>query len=268
MSNDVEKSIAQLFDLTGKTAMITGGTGWLGGAMSRALAEAGARVIITSSRSQGAAQQSASDLPAPKGQKHLGVQLDHMDEAKLLRGFDEAVKLAGGIDVLVNNGLEPQGKDWTNISGEEFTRNQVNNTGYFLLARAFRNHCVSRGVGGSVINIGSMYGTVASYPDAYEGLCAASSVSYHALKGGLIHMTRHLSVYWARDGVRVNTLSPGPFPKDAFNNAVVDRLIKKVPMGRMGKPQDLKGTLVLLASDAGAYITGQNITIDGGWTAW
>ena len=116
--------------------------------------------------------------------------------------------------------------------------------------------------------LGSMYGMVASYPDAYEGVCPASSVAYHALKGGIIHMTRHLAVYWAKDDVRVNCLSPGPFPAERAPHEMVQRLCNKSPMGRMGLPHELKGAALLLASDAGSYITGQNIVIDGGWTAW
>jgi len=116
--------------------------------------------------------------------------------------------------------------------------------------------------------LGSMYGQVGSYPDAYEGVCVASPVAYHTLKGGLIHMTRHLAVYWARDRVRVNCLSPGPFPSEKAAPAMVERLCTKSPMGRMGLPHELKGAIVFLASDASSYMTGQNLTIDGGWTAW
>jgi gluconate 5-dehydrogenase len=113
-----------------------------------------------------------------------------------------------------------------------------------------------------------MYGLVGSYPDAYEGVAAASPVAYHALKGGILQMTRHLAVYWAKDGVRVNSLSPGPFPADKASAAMVERLKAKSPMGRMGRPDELKGAVVFLASDASSYMTGQNLVIDGGWTAW
>lgn len=117
--------------------------------------------------------------------------------------------------------------------------------------------------------LGSMYGIVGSYPEAYQDICAASPVAYHALKGGIIHLTRHLAVYWARDGVRVNCLSPGPFPNlDRVPDGLVERLEQRSPMGRMGVPSELKGAVVFLASDASSYMTGQNMVIDGGWTAW
>jgi NAD(P)-dependent dehydrogenase (short-subunit alcohol dehydrogenase family) len=262
-----EPTVQQLFDLTGKVALITGGTGYLGSAMSRALAEAGASVVI-SSRDAARARAAAASLPRGGAARHHGVALDHMDPAALQRGFEEALALTDHIDILVNNGHEGLPNDWTDVTAEQFTRQLANATGYFLLARLVRNHAVARNGSASIILLGSMYGQVGSYPDAYEGVCPASPVAYHTLKGGLLHMTRHLAVYWARDNVRVNCLSPGPFPKDEAPAAMVERLCTKNPMHRMGRPSELKGAIVFLASDAGSYMTGQNLTIDGGWTAW
>jgi gluconate 5-dehydrogenase len=203
------------------------------------------------------------------GATHYAVALDQMRSDALRRGFEAAVEAAGQIDVLVNNGLDAEGKDLTEISFEEFAHHQMNNAGYFELARLLHDHVVQRGAPASVINLGSAYGLVGSYPDAYEGICSASSVAYHSLKGGTIHMTRHLAVYWARDKVRVNCLSPGAFPNMSRAPAtLVNRLEGKCPMGRMGEPTELKGAIVFLASDASSYMTGQNLTIDGGWTAW
>ena len=265
-----EPTIAELFDLTDRVVLISGGTGYLGSSMSRALAEAGATVVI-SSREANRAQEAALKLPSPGGAKHQGVGLTQMDPDSIEKGFADAIAAAGQVDILVNNGLEfPEG-DWTDVTFEQFYCGQANNAGYFYLARLLRNHVVHRSASGSIIMIGSMYGQVGSYPDAYEGVAPASSVAYHALKGGTIHMTRHLAVYWACDGVRVNCLSPGPFPKrfeGSPPDEMVRRLCTKSPMKRMGLPHELKGAIVLLASDAGSYLTGQNLTIDGGWTAW
>lgn len=262
-----ERTIAQLFDLRGKTALISGAGGWLGSAMSRALAEAGANVITTS-RDAKRASESAAALPANGGQSHFGVALDHLDEASIESGFTDALLRAGRIDILVNNGHAANGSDLTTVTGDEFNRSLANATGYFLLARKLHDHAVARGGGASVVMIGSMYGVVGSYPEAYEGVVPASPVAYHALKGGIVHMTRHLGVYWAKDGVRVNCLSPGPFPGPAANATMVERLTAKSPMGRMGRPEELKGALVFLASEASSYVTGQNLLVDGGWTAW
>jgi gluconate 5-dehydrogenase len=264
---ELEPTVGELFDLTGRVALVTGGTGHLGSAMCRALAEAGALVVVTS-RDADRAKHAAAALPRPGGAQHHGVALDHMDPAALERGFAEALALAGKIDVLVNNGHEAEPSDWVTVTSEQFTRQLANATGYFLLARLVRNHAVERRDPASVILLGSMYGQVASYPDAYEGICPASPVAYHTLKGGIIHLTRHLAAYWAADGVRVNCLSPGPFPSEKAPLAMVERLTTKLPMKRMGRPHELKGAVVFLASDASSFMTGQNLTIDGGWTAW
>ncbi|HUY92639.1 MAG TPA: SDR family oxidoreductase [Pirellulales bacterium] len=260
-----EPTVQQLFDLTGKTALVSGATGYLGSALSRALAEAGASVVV-SSRDLTRGEAAAEGLPGP--QPHFAVELDQMDQQSIERGWQAALAAAGKIDILVNNGHEGQAADWTNVTADEFNRQLTNATGYFVLARLLRQHAVERGAAASVIMIGSMYGVVASYPDAYAGVCAASPVAYHALKGGIVQMTRHLAVYWAGDGVRVNCLSPGPFPPERIDRRLVERLCEKSPMKRMGRPAELKGAIVFLASDAGSYVTGQNLLVDGGWTAW
>ncbi len=257
-----------LFDLSGKTALVTGATGYLGSAIAEALAEAGASVVI-SSRDESRAVAAAARLSVVGDASHFGVELDQvMGEAALQNGFNQALSKTGRLDILINNGHAAEGNDWTTATEKNFDDQLKNGTAYFLLARMLRNHLVAEKRNGSVVMIGSMYGVVGSYPEAYEGVCAASPASYHMLKGGIIHLTRHLAVYWAKDGVRVNCLSPGPFPSEAAAAEMVERLTQKSPMGRMGKHEELKGALLLLASDAGSYITGQNLIVDGGWTAW
>lgn len=254
------KTTQQLFDLTGRTALITGASGYLGSAMAAALAESGARVIAAS-RKLATAKSVAASLP---GKGHAGIALDQMNE----RSIERAMEKLGAVDVLVNNGHEAEGADWRTITAEKFTRQLSNATGYFLLARAVRDAAVAAKKSASIVMLGSMYGQVGSYPDAYEGICAASPAAYHTLKGGVLHLTRHLAVYWARDGVRVNSLSPGPFPSPKVSPKLVKRLKTKSPMHRMGLPHELKGAIVFLASDASSYVTGHNLVVDGGWTAW
>jgi len=262
-----EPTVQELFDLTGRSALITGGSGYLGRSLAAAMAEAGASVVIAS-RDQQMADDAAASLAVNSNAAHFGIQLDHKDEESIEQGFSKAIEQIGRLDILVNNGQSGTGHDWTSISQDDFQDHLSNATGYFLLARLMREHAVERAHPASIIMIGSMYGVVGSYPDAYEDVCAASSVGYHALKGGIIHMTRHLAVYWAKDNVRVNCLSPGPFPNPRVSDELVDRLCKKSPMNRMGLPHELKGAIVFLASDASSYMTGQNIIVDGGWTAW
>lgn len=262
-----DPSIQELFDLTGRVALITGASGWLGSAMAAALAEAGADVIVASRHAESAVR-AAEKLSSKKGNHHHAIVLDQLDDESIESGFTDAIAAAGKVDILINNGHAADSHDLTDVDADQFNRVMANATGWFLLARSLRDHVVDRQSNGSIINIGSMYGQVGSYPDAYEGICPGSPVSYHALKGGIIHMTRHLAVYWARDNVRVNCLSPGPFPGPSAPDGLAKRLLEKSPMRRMGKPYELKGALLLLASDAGSYITGQNLTVDGGWTAW
>jgi NAD(P)-dependent dehydrogenase (short-subunit alcohol dehydrogenase family) len=262
-----EPTIQQLFDLTGKTALVTGGTGHLGQSFASALAEAGANVIVTS-RDAARAQQAAAKLPVQGDARHVGMQLDHMQSERLPTDFAAAVAHHGRIDILVNNGHEPASSDLRTVSAEEFTRQLANCTGYFLLSRLLRDHAVECGRPASIVMLGSMYGLVGSYPDAYESVTIASPVAYHALKGGILQMTRHLAVYWARDRIRVNAISPGPFPAPTVSPQLAERLCTKSPMQRMGKPYELKGALVYLASDASSYVTGQNLVVDGGWIAW
>ncbi len=222
MSTPPSRNVKDLLSLRGKVALITGASGHLGSALAEALAEAGASVVVCS-RTLAKAETAVARLPCLDGAMHFPVELDHLEEDSIQRGFQQAEERAGQINVLVNNGHEPLTADWRLVTSEQFNRQLANATGYFLLARQFRNHAVSRG-GGSVVMIGSMYGLVGSYPDVYEGLTVASPVAYHALKGGILQMTRHLAVYWASDGVRVNCLSPGPFPGESASTELVERL--------------------------------------------
>jgi gluconate 5-dehydrogenase len=262
-----EPTIQQLFDLSGRTALITGASGHLGGAMANALAEAGARVIVAS-RTAAVGKRVAASLGGKETRRHASVVMDHMSEASVNRGFAAAVKLAGKLDILVCNGHEPLGADWRSVTGDQFDRQLKNAMGYFLFARKFRDHAVKNKYPASVVMMGSMYGVVGSYPGAYEGIGAANPVAYQTLKGGVIQMVRHLAVYWARDGVRVNCLSPGPFPSAGVSPKLVARLKMHSPTGRIGQPHELKGALIFLVSDASSYVTGQNLLVDGGWTAW
>ena len=264
-----ERSVYDLMDLSGKVAIVTGAAGWLGSAMSRSLAEAGARLVVTSRREDQAVAFAAS-LP---GDGHLGLGFSQGDTDSIPSFVAEVVERMDKIDILVNNAYGGPPADIDTATADDFDEAyHTGVTAYFLLARDVALHLRQRKAGGSIINIGSMYGVVASYPEAYEGLGINSPPNYHGLKGGLVHLTRHLAAYWARDNIRVNCLSPGPFPKmpaiDEAHPGFIDRLETKVPLGRMGRPEELKGVVLLLASEAGSYVTGQNILVDGGWTAW
>ncbi|MCL4862816.1 MAG: SDR family oxidoreductase [Caldilineaceae bacterium] len=263
-----EPTIHELFNLQGKVALLTGAAGWLGSAMSRALAEAGATLAVTS-REAARAEAFAATLP---GAGHIGLAFDQGDTGSIPALVADVVARLGQIDILVNNAYGGAAPSIDSATAEDFDRAyHTGVTAYFLLAREVAHHLRSRSAPGSIINIASMYGVVASYPDAYTGLPINSPPNYHGLKGGLVHLTRHLAAYWAKENIRVNAISPGPFPTARVQSNLpefIERLNQKAPMGRMGRPEELKGLVVLLASDAGSYITGQNILVDGGWTAW
>jgi NAD(P)-dependent dehydrogenase (short-subunit alcohol dehydrogenase family) len=263
-----EPTVRQLFDLTGRVAVVTGGCGHLGSAMCRALAEAGANVVVTSRQSE-KAQAFAAALPTiTPDQQHQGLRLDHSTGAGVDSLLQQLDSRYGRVDVLVNNAHTSLGKDWSTVTADEFRQQLDQATSYFLLARGVRDLAVTRQRPASIVLLGSMYGLVGSYPDVYSGVCSASPVAYQVLKGGLVQMARHLAVYWAGDGVRVNCLSPGPFPAETAVPELQTRLASKVPLQRIGRPCELKGAVLFLASDASSYVTGQNLIVDGGWTAW
>lgn len=264
--NNSEPTIQQLFDMTGKTCMVTGAGGYLGGSMARGLAEVGGRVVVTDIDAA-RAKEVAAALPDPRGVGHIGIALNHMDIDEATRIFADVLQKTGGLDVLVNNGHEHVRHDWTDVTAEEFTRQLANATGYFVLSRMLRSHAVENKKKASIVMLGSMYGMVASYPDCYEGICTANPAAYQCVKGGIIQLVRHLAVYWAKDGIRVNAVSPGPFPQTGAPPEMSKRLVTKSPIGRVGRPEELKAAVLFLASDASSYVTGHNLVVDGGWTA-
>jgi NAD(P)-dependent dehydrogenase (short-subunit alcohol dehydrogenase family) len=262
-----ERNVMDLLSLQGRVAIVTGAVGWLGSAMSRALAEAGATVAVTS-RDADRAMAFAATLP---GSGHIGVGFSQSDTGTIPHFIGEVEQRLGRIDILVNNAYGGSSRaDIDGETAEAFDQAyHVGVTAYFLLAREVMFRLRARRAPGSIINIASMYGVIASYPGDYEGLPLGTAPSYFAFKGGLLQLTRHLAVYWAPYNIRVNAISPGPFPKpERALPDFISRLESRVPLGRVGRPEELKGAVVLLASDAGSYITGQNLLVDGGWTAW
>jgi gluconate 5-dehydrogenase len=257
-----------LFDLSGKVALVTGGAGHSGAAYSEVLAQHGARVVIASPNLQ-KCQQFAAKL----GSIHEAAELDLDDHEAIICLIDDIVHRHNSLDILVNNGYRASYAGIEAATSQDFaTCFSRGLTSYFIAARQAAGHMRKRG-GGSIINIASMYGIVGGYPAVYEGMRRASPPHYHALKGGVISLTKQLAVNWAAHTVRVNCISPGPFPHKNPEPTAEElethrRLCERVPMGRIGRPEELQGALLLLASPAGSYITGHNLVVDGGWTAW
>lgn len=260
-------TVQELFDLSGQVALVSGGAGWLGAAISEALAEAGARVVVASRN-----VENCRILAKRLGPQHRAMELDISNETALRSTIDRIFEEFGSLDILVNNAYSGTGPRHEEATSDDFRQSfETGLVPYFIASQQLVKRLRERGRGGSIINIGSMYGVVASYPEVYEGTNVTSPPNYHALKGAVVHLTRHLAVYYAAYGVRVNCISPGPFPPPRVSEKDPDfirRLERKVPMKRMGQPWELKGAVLLFASKAGSYITGQNLLVDGGWTAW
>ena len=257
----------QDFDLSRKVAMVAGGAGYLGQAICRALAEQGATVMVADLARE-RAEALAADIAA-RGGKARAVGLDVADEASSRNAVARTVADGGRLDVLVNATFFSIGKTVDALSAEEFDQaNRVNLTGAFLLAREAARVMSS---GGSMVFFASVYGVVAPDPRVYPPPMNPNPIEYGVGKAGVIQMTRYLAVSWGARGIRVNAIAPGPFPRSDAQQRYpefVQRLAEKVPLGRVGRQEEIAGTVVFLASDASSYLTGATLNVDGGWTAW
>jgi NAD(P)-dependent dehydrogenase (short-subunit alcohol dehydrogenase family) len=257
------KTVDELFDLSGQVAIVTGAGSGLGAIFSEALAEAGADIVCADINLDGA-KQTASHIET-LGRRALPISVDVTNEEAVERMVAEATGQLGRLDILVNNaGIAAVGppedltlKDWQRVV-------DVNLTGVFLGARAAARVMIPAG-GGRIINIASILGAVASEP--------IPAAAYAATKGAVVNLTRDLAVHWAPHNIRVNALGPSYFPSamttDLLDNPGLEQEIeRRTPMGRVGRPEELKGPIVFLATAASSYVTGHTLYVDGGWTAW
>ncbi|MBU3699448.1 MAG: SDR family oxidoreductase [Candidatus Kapabacteria bacterium] len=264
------------FSLTDRVAVVTGAAGLLGREHCRALADAGATVYACDVNAE-AARVVAADI----GPHHVGVGLDVTDAESVLELRERVLSETGHLDILVNNAAmndmveAPLSKGavsaFENYPLDLFRKViDVNVTGVFLTSQILGSHMADVG-SGSIINIASTYGVVApdqrlyKHPDGTQTFF--KSAAYPASKGAVVMLTKFLATYWAKHGVRANALSPGGVANgqdDHFQRLYAER----TPMGRMADPSDYRSALVFLAGEASAYMTGQNLIVDGGWTAW
>jgi NAD(P)-dependent dehydrogenase (short-subunit alcohol dehydrogenase family) len=271
--NSTGGSLAQ-FRLDGRVAFISGATGLLGKPMARAMAEAGAHVVLNARRKD-ALEDLASDLIAEGN--HVSVACFDITGENEAKTHIAAIGAEHGrLDILVNNASSVRPVAFDNATAEDFEHSyRVNVVAAFRLLQLSVPLLKEAGKltagGASVINIASMYGSVSPDPSIYGNSGANNPPNYGAAKAGLIQLTRYAACHLASDRIRVNSISPGPFPAPHFlerDPRFGERLSAKVPMGRVGKPQELQGPLLFLASDASSYVTGVNLAVDGGWTAW
>ena len=262
------KSIKDLFSMQGKVVFITGGAGYLGSAMCHALAELGADLVIAS-RDAEKCRAFAGEMVDTYGVRAEAVGVDITDIDSISESMATAVKTFGKIDVLINNAWSGKKNTFESISVEDWKYDiDVCLNGVFYCCKAAAPYLKeSKGV---IINTASMYGLVAPDYRLYDGEKYANPPSYGAAKAGVLQLTRYMASFLAPHGIRVNAVSPGPYPFPETQKArdFMERLEGKNMLGRIGQPEDLKGVVALLASDASSYMTGQNISVDGGWTSW
>ena len=255
------RKVTEMFDLTGRVALVTGGAGLFGRQIVEALAEAGARTFMAS-RNIDTLRTQAQKL-RQKGLDANALQYDQGSEDSILQLLHRVVDNAGQIDILVNNSVLRPMSDWSSPAADFAKSMEVNATGVFLMTRAFGDWMAKHN-GGSIINIGSIQGVVGPDFTLYEGLDWGVPPDYFFHKGGLAQLTRFAASKLGPSGVRVNTITPGGF----FNEQdprFVERYCKRTFLGRMADESDLKGAVVFLASDASAYVTGANLVVDGGY---
>ncbi|MDD5704499.1 MAG: SDR family oxidoreductase [Kiritimatiellae bacterium] len=253
------------FSLKDKAALLTGGAGLYGRQIVAALAEAGADTYIASRDVK--ALEAVADDHRKKGRLVTALKLDQGEEASILALRDEILKRAGRIDVLVNNAVLRPMKEGYRDTADAFAESmRVNATGLFLVTRAIGDVMAQQG-NGSIVNVGSIQGMVGPDPTIYRGTDMSGWYpDYFFHKGGMVNFTRFVASYYGAKGVRCNCISPGGFfagQPESFVRQYSERTF----LGRMAGESDLKGIVVLLASDASAYITGANIPVDGGYTA-
>lgn len=264
------KSLAELSSLRGRTALVTGGAGHIGRAICETLAELGANLAILDLHEDTA---TASALEKAHGNKALPLALDLSDEPALRAVPDRVVREVGSLDIIVHSAAlvgTSALRGWAVPFAEQNSDTwrqalEVNLTSAFNLTQASAPALAASGRG-SVIFIGSIYGVVGPDLGLYEGTDLGNPAAYAASKGGLLQFTRWLATSLA-PRVRVNMITPGGVERgqsDTFR----ERYLRRTPLARMATEEDFKGAVAYLASDLSAYVTGQNLIVDGGWTTW
>ena len=255
-------NMKDLFNLSGKTAVITGGAAGLGKQMAEALAEFGANVVLAARKVE-RCENAASEIERSYGVEAIAVKCDLAMEEDIINLVNETQQTFGRLDILVNN----SGTTW-GAPAEEYPMDRwqqvinINLTGSFIAAQeAFK--VMKRQGSGKIINISSIFGFVGAKNNIMD------AAAYNASKGALLNLTRDLAVKWAPIGVNVNAISPGWFPTHIAEKVIEmhrKEFLDYIPAGRFGNDDDLKGAVVYLASKASDYVCGQVLVVDGGWT--
>jgi NAD(P)-dependent dehydrogenase (short-subunit alcohol dehydrogenase family) len=254
------RTVTQLFDLKGKTALVTGGSRGLGLQMAHALGEAGARIML-SSRKAGDLEEATADLQAA-GIDARWIAADCAKEEDIRRLADETLQRMGPIDILVNNAGAAWGAPAEDHPVEAWDKvMNLNIRGYFILSQQVAKRSMIERRSGRIINIASIAGLGGNPPEM-------TTIAYNTSKGAVVNFTKALAAEWGKYNITVNAICPGFFPSKmtaaTLKNFGEDNLKANAPLRRLGDDEDLKGITVLYASDAGKHITGQWLAVDGG----
>ena len=271
-----------LFDITDRVAIVTGGLGQIGVEFSLELLRRGAKVAVFSRnlRKEVIENRFPQEYRATDRIRFFAVDITVKETIE--KALDEIISVWDVPEILINNaGIDTQPSAPPEVSGpfeqfpEEVFREvvEVNLVGTFLCSQVVGARMAEAGRG-SIINIGSIYGMLSPVQDIYAykqeqtGVPFIKPVAYSASKSGVYNLTRYMATYWARKGVRVNVLTPSGVFRDTQDAEFQKNYCARIPIGRMAQPDEYNGAMIFLASDASKYMTGSNLVIDGGWTAW
>lgn len=260
-----------IFNLKNKVIVLIGAAGLLGKKYSFSLSEAGANVVLADLNFS-ECQKISSELRTNFEVDPLAVEVNITKKESIQKMIDKIMKKYAKIDVLINNAIFPEGPKERSLGFENFSLSvwdkvlSVNLTGVFLCCQEV-GKIMSKQKSGNIINISSIYGLTGADQRIYGKSKLNSSPAYAVTKSGILNFTRYLAAYWHEQGIRVNTLSLGGVQNDQDPNFVKNYSYKTM-LGRMAIPDDFAGPIVFLSSDASAYMTGANLIVDGGWSAW
>jgi len=257
--------ISDMFTLSGKVALITGGAGLFGRQIVEACAEAGASTWIASRHID--ALEPVAEQHRALGHDVRAARVDQSDESSIAALRERIAGESGRLDVLVNNAVARPMKGYNDDAAHFDESMQVNATGLFMITRAMGDFMAETG-GGSIVNIGSIMGMIGPEPDNYTGTDMSGWYpDYFFHKGGMINFTRFIASYYGEKGIRCNCVSPGGLFQETMPRTFVENYSRRTVLGRLADESDLKGVIVFLAGDGSRYITGVNIPVDGGYTA-
>lgn len=255
--------MASLFDLTNRDIWVIGGAGLLGTAVVKTLVEHGASVLCVDLDNRAHEMVAREKLEAKVTPERIASSDSDFVQGQL--------KQRGTPHALVVMTYKSFPKSMNDLQPSEFDEaNRVSLTQTFVIARGVGNAMAERG-DGSIVLFSSMYGTVSPDPAMYPAPILPNPIEYGVGKAGIQQMSRYLAVHWGPRNVRCNSISPGPFPYPSMQESHpewMQRIHRRSPMGRIGRPVEMAGAVVYLVSDASTYVTGHNLAVDGGWTAW